>query len=127
LLYTLSLLLYSQPASQALITAPPNTTTAAITCTVYCSFLLCIHRWGCPRGRGCDFAHGEEELKGDEATATKKRKADSEKAQVRTSVYTSHSLFSILTLCTYSKGPYHMHMNVVVVVTSTVYRVILCA
>ena len=43
-------------------------------------------RWGCPRGRGCDFAHGEDELKGDEATATKKRKADSEKAQVRTSI-----------------------------------------
>jgi hypothetical protein len=51
------------------------------------------HRWGCPRGRGCDFAHGEEELKGDEATATKKRKADSEKAQVRTSLqYSIHTL-----------------------------------
>jgi hypothetical protein len=48
-----------------------------------------IRRWGCPRGRGCDFAHGEEELKGDEATATKKRKADSEKAQVRTSLQCS--------------------------------------
>ncbi|KAG5189946.1 SPRY domain-containing protein [Tribonema minus] len=31
--------------------------------------------WGCPRGRGCDFAHGDDELKGEAAKEVKKRKA----------------------------------------------------
>jgi hypothetical protein len=72
---------------------PLHNTAATVTTvtTNHCLFVVThthtvTKRWGCPRGRGCDFAHGEDELKGDEATATKKRKADSEKAQVRTTI-----------------------------------------
>ncbi|TMW68408.1 hypothetical protein Poli38472_005876 [Pythium oligandrum] len=32
--------------------------------------------WGCPRGRDCDFAHGEEELRGAGLTDLKKQKKD---------------------------------------------------
>ncbi|KAE8884109.1 hypothetical protein PF005_g4958 [Phytophthora fragariae] len=32
--------------------------------------------WGCPRGRDCDFAHGEEELRGEGLTEFKRAKKD---------------------------------------------------
>ncbi|KAF1782263.1 Sde2 N-terminal domain [Phytophthora cactorum] len=32
--------------------------------------------WGCPRGRDCDFAHGEEELRGEGLTELKRAKRD---------------------------------------------------
>lgn len=32
--------------------------------------------WGCPRGRDCDYAHGEEELRGEGLTEFKKAKKD---------------------------------------------------
>ncbi|KAG7385721.1 hypothetical protein PHYPSEUDO_001175 [Phytophthora pseudosyringae] len=32
--------------------------------------------WGCPRGRDCDFAHGEEEMRGDGLTDMKRAKRD---------------------------------------------------
>jgi hypothetical protein len=32
--------------------------------------------WGCPRGRNCNYAHGEEELRGEELTLYKKKKKE---------------------------------------------------
>ncbi|DAZ92393.1 TPA: hypothetical protein N0F65_003776 [Lagenidium giganteum] len=37
--------------------------------------------WGCPRGRDCDFAHGEEELRGSGLTELKKQKKDQAQQQ----------------------------------------------
>jgi hypothetical protein len=36
--------------------------------------------WGCPRGKFCDYAHGEEELRGDAALVHKARQAEEAKA-----------------------------------------------
>lgn len=49
--------------------------------------------WGCPRGRACDFAHGDDELVGPAADALKQKKTEDkrEKAQMALSDYVAAS------------------------------------
>ncbi len=50
--------------------------------------------WGCPRGRNCNFAHGEEELRGQGASQALIMKKDIERLEIRKSLddYVSGSI-----------------------------------